>query len=273
MTPMRIHFCLLPAIGFVGCSTSNGDGLGNGNPPSPAALSTAAQLGEKIFKDASVADVVTKLSTASYASDIRALFGEDIFANPAAAFDRLTLALQKYKQEETGDFAPYSSKYVALLGGRTLLSAHELRSLALYNDPQKGNCAGCHPSARGPGGAPPLFTYLTDDNLGVPRNPDIPANADANYFDLGICSPDRTDVVNEHRELCGAFKAPALRNMALTTPYFHNGRFDDLRDVLRFYVQRDIHPEEFYPLDLGGQPLKFNDLPPEYRANVTQYPH
>jgi cytochrome c peroxidase len=223
----------------------------------------------------SVADVVAKLSHASYASDFRALFGQDIFANPEVAFDRAVLALQKYQQEETSAFAPYTSKYDAFLAGRTLFSGQELRGLALYNDPQKGNCAGCHPSSRRPGGAPPLFTDFTYDNLGVPRNPEIPANADPNYFDLGICGPDRTDVVMKHPELCGAFKVPTLRNVALTAPYFHNGRFADLRNVLRFYVRRDTNPEDFYPLDPGGQPLKFNDLPPEYQANVntTEVPY
>jgi cytochrome c peroxidase len=225
--------------------------------------------------NASIADVVTKLSHASYAADFRALFGDDIFNAPDAAFDRVVLALQKYQQEETGDFAPYTSKYDAFLAGKTQFSAQELRGFALYNDPQRGNCAGCHPSARGPGGAPPLFTDFTYDNLGVPRNPDIPANADANYFDLGICGPDRTDVAAVRPDLCGAFKVPTLRNVALTAPYFHNGRVATLRETLQFYVRRDTNPEDFYPLDAGGQPVKFNDLPPEYRANVntTEVPY
>ena len=33
----------------------------------------------------------------------------------------------------------------------------------------------------------------------------------------------------------GSFKAPQLRNVALTPPYFHNGGFSDLRQVLDFY--------------------------------------
>ena len=52
----------------------------------------------------------------------------------------------------------FTSKYDALLDGKAVFSAQELRGLALFNDPQRGNCAGCHPSGRGPGGAPPLFT-------------------------------------------------------------------------------------------------------------------
>jgi len=225
--------------------------------------------------NASTAEVAARLSHASYAADFRALFGEGIFTTPEAAFDRARFALQKYQQEETADFAPFTSKYDAFLAGKAVFSAQELRGLALFNDPQRGNCAGCHPSGRGPNGAPPLFTDFTYDNLGVPRNPDIPANADSNYFDLGICGPDRTDAIGERPDLCGAFKVPTLRNIALTAPYFHNGRFATLQDALRFYVRRDTNPEDFYPLDAGGQPLKFNDLPAEYQANVntTEVPY
>jgi cytochrome c peroxidase len=68
---------------------------------------------------------------------------------------------------------------------------------------------------------------------------------------------------------------PTLRNIALTAPYFHNGRFNTLREVLQFYVRRDTNPEEFYPLDASGQPIKFNDLPDNYKANVntTEVPY
>ena len=33
----------------------------------------------------------------------------------------------------------------------------------------------------------------------------------------------------------GSFKAPQLRNVGLTPPYFHNGGTSNLKDVLRFY--------------------------------------
>jgi cytochrome c peroxidase len=225
--------------------------------------------------NATASDVIQKLGHAAYASEFQALFGADIFATPDAAFDRMALALQRYQQEDLADFAPFTSKYDAFLDGHAALTDAELRGLALYNDPTRGNCAGCHPSGRGPNGAPPLFTDFTYDNLGVPRNPDIPANADPDYFDLGICGPDRADVAGIRPDLCGAFKVPTLRNIALTAPYFHNGRFATLREVLRFYVRRDTNPEQFYPPDSSGQPMKFNDLPDLYKANVntTEVPY
>ena len=222
----------------------------------------------------SVPDVAAKLGQAPYAQEFRDTFGQGILSTPDAAFDRMLLALQRF-QEEDPVFAPYSSKYDRFLAGTELLSAQELRGLALFNDPTKGNCASCHPSGRRAGGAPPLFTDFTYDNLGVPRDPDIPANADPSFYDLGLCGPDRSDLVLARPDLCGAFKVPTLRNIALTAPYFHNGRFATLREALEFYVRRDTNPEEFYPLDAGGQAIKYDDLPNAYKKNVntTEVPY
>ena len=103
----------------------------------------------------------------------------------------------------------------------------------------------------------------------MPRNADIHANDTADYFDLGLCGPDRTDIA-AMQELCGAFKVPTLRNVAVSAPYFHNGRFATLLEVVRFYVRRDTNPGEWYPLDpASGLPRKFDDLPPELAANVN----
>ena len=62
---------------------------------------------------------------------------------------------------------------------------------------------------------------------------------------------------------------PTLRNIALTAPYFHNGRFRTLREVVEFYVRRDTNPEEWYPRGTDGLVHKFDDLPPEYAASVN----
>jgi cytochrome c peroxidase len=214
------------------------------------------------------ATVVAKLSRATYASQFQQVFGAGIFSDPESAFSRLQFALQQYQGEDT-DFHPYNSKYDAFLAGKAPLTAQELNGLALFNSQAKAGCAGCHPSAKGSDGLPPLFTDFTYDNLGVPRNMDIPANADPAYYDLGLCGPDRTDLANR-TDLCGAFKVPTLRNIALTAPYFHNGKFSNLKDMVRFYVRRDTNPEEFYPLAADGAVDKFNDLPPQYRNNVNQ---
>ena len=219
------------------------------------------------------AAVVDKLSRAAYIAEFRSLFGAGILRDIDTAFARMQFALAQYEKEDPV-FHSFDSKYDLFLAGNAQLSTSELRGLALYNAPGKGNCAACHPSGRGPGGAPPLFTDFTYDNLGVPRNEAVPGNADPAYYDLGLCGPFRTDLASRG-DLCGAFKVPTLRNVAMTGPYFHNGRFASLNEVVRFYARRDTNPEEWYARAGDGSIVKFDDLPPAYRSNVnvTEVPY
>ncbi len=220
--------------------------------------------------------VVQKLAAATYADDFRRIFGSAIFADATTAFLRARQALEAYEREDSS-FHPYDSKYDAFLSGNATLTAQEIRGLALFQDPNKGNCSGCHPSARGSDGtpnSPPLFTDFTYDNLGLPRNLAIPANADAAYRDMGLCGPFRTDLA-DRRDLCGAFKVPTLRNVATRKVIFHNGAFTSLKDAITFYVQRDTNPEKWYPMGASGAIDKFNDLPPDLTGNVntTEVPY
>jgi cytochrome c peroxidase len=224
--------------------------------------------------NADAADVVAKLARAAYAAEFRAVFGANVLDDADAAFDRLTFAIQRFEIEDPS-FAPYTSRFDAFLAGRTGLTDAELRGFVAFNSTTKGNCAGCHASARGTDGALPLFTDFTYDNLGVPRNRAIPATADPTWFDLGLCGPDRSDGLAASRpDLCGAFKVPTLRNVATRHAFFHNGRFTTLDETLHFYVTRDTDPARWYPT-IDGAIVKFDDLPPAYRGtvNTTEVPY
>jgi len=50
-------------------------------------------------------------------------------------------------------------------------------------------------------------------------------------------------VVNEVNQN-GKFRVPTLRNVAITTPYMHNGVFTDLQAVLDFYNSRNTNPDQ-----------------------------
>lgn len=208
-----------------------------------------------------------KLALAEYADELKQVFGADMFDDEDGAFFRARFAVEAFERTDP-ELHRFDSKYDAFLAGKVMLSPAELRGLALFNRADKGNCQGCHPSARGSDGSPPLFTDYTYDNLGLPRNADIPANADPAYFDLGLCGPVRTDLAGR-TDLCGAFKVPTLRNVATRQAFFHNGLFKTLRDALRFYVRRDTNPEEFYPRDENGVVQKFDDLPLAMHRNVN----
>lgn len=215
----------------------------------------------------SKAAVVARVQQAAYAGAFRLAYGEDIFSRIDEAYAAITDALQAYQLEDT-DFRPFSSKYDAHLRGQAVLSTQESRGLALFNDPAKGNCAACHPSERAADGSHPLFTDFSYDNLGVPRNRELVVNADPGYFDLGLCAQPGGQLA-ARGDLCGAFKVPSLRNVALRQALFHNGHFKTLKDALAFYVQRDTNPEKFYPRRSDGTVDKFDDLPQAYKANVN----
>jgi cytochrome c peroxidase len=255
------------AFHFDGEGTPTGGFFWDGRAQSLADQAGRPFLNPREMANADKAEVVAKLARASYADEFRAVFGADVFQDADGAFQRMTLALQQFELEDPA-FRPFSSKFDEFLRGNATLSQQELRGFLLFNDPRKGNCAACHPSGRSADGSFPLFTDFTYDNLGIPRNPELSQNADPNFFDLGLCAREGGDLA-ARTDLCGAFKVPSLRNVAVRKRFFHNGRFSTLKEALTFYVQRDTNPEKWYPLNPDGTVNKFDDLPPQYRGNVN----
>ncbi len=221
----------------------------------------------------SKASVVAKIARGPYAALFEKVFGVGSLNDPEQAFNQVASAIAAFEQSPS--LSPFRSKFDSYLRGEAPLSPLEAKGFELFKNPEKGNCLACHAgneTSKNP--ADWLFTDYTYDNLGVPRNQQIPANQSSEHYDLGLCkqnglatkSPANFDI----ESLCGAFKVPTLRNVAVTAPYMHNGYFDNLRDVVKFYVTRDTHPELWYPKDARGQVLKFNDLPAQYHGNVNQ---
>ncbi|MEO8303683.1 MAG: cytochrome c peroxidase [Betaproteobacteria bacterium] len=219
-------------------------------------------VSELEMNNVDVPSVVAKVSRSSYADLFKDEWGTDIFSRPDDAFTAIVVSIEAFEQTER--FHPFTSKYDKYIQGKAQFTAAETRGLALFMDPDKGNCVGCHvadPTSKDPRDS--LFTDFTYDNLGVPRNTAIPANADPAFFDLGLCGPKRVPP-SDDTSLCGAFKVPTLRNAARKPALMHNGFFKDLKTLVAFYVTRDTDPARWYP---GG--LKFDDLPPGYRGNVN----
>ena len=209
----------------------------------------------------SAAAIVEQVRGGAHAQCVKSTFGADVFDDSRKAFKAVLMSLEVFQQSPR-EFYPYNSRYDSWLRGHGRLSDTETRGLKWFNDPHGGNCANCHPSQIR-NGAFPQFTDYGLIALGVPRNAQLPANEDPSYFDLGLCGPQRTDL-KDHAQYCGLFKAPSLRNVTLRHTFFHNGVFHDLRQVVDFYVERDSHPDKFYP---KGQ--TFNDLPAQYHGNIN----
>lgn len=228
-------------------------------------------LNPREMNNANPASVVSKVRSASYAVIFRSVFGNTALDDDGRAFQLIAESIASY--EQSARFHRFSSKFDDYLRQKGQLDPTEARGLELFEDPQKGNCIACHmgnPHSRNP--TDWLFTDFTFDALGLPRNAQIPDNADPGSFDLGLC--DRTDLMSKAPSgfdidsVCGAFQVPSLRNVALTAPYGHNGVFATLRDVVSFYATRDTNRDRWYPKS-AGHARAFDDLPARYLANVN----
>lgn len=208
------------------------------------------------------AAVVSRLRASPNAAAMRTAFGPHVLDDPKLAWNGVLLALEVF-QQNPADFYPFSSKYDAYLKAKVQLSPAEKRGLAVFNDAGKGNCASCHLSAI-KRGAYPLFTDFGLIAIGVPRNPHIPANAKADYRDLGMCGPLRTDL-QTRPEYCGRFRTPSLRNVSRRPVFFHNGVYTTIADAVRFYALRDTAPQRAY-----GRLGRFADLPEKYQDNLNR---
>jgi cytochrome c peroxidase len=133
------------------------------------------------------------------------------------------------------------------------LSDAELQGLAVFNDPNRADCASCHSLQPGPDGYP-LFTDFGYDNIGVPKNPANPFysmppawNPDGeNWVDYGLggflkSAGYPADVYGPEK---GKHKVPTLRNVDrrpspdVVKAYGHNGFFKSLEDIVFFYHWR-----------------------------------
>ena len=174
--------------------------------------------------------VAGKLRRAPYATRFVELFGAGVLKNQRLLIAEAMFAVARYQVEEPS-FHPYTSKYDYWLEGKARLSESELRGLQAFNDPDKANCAGCHTSAPTRDGLPPLFTDHQYEALGAPRNAELANNRDPNYFDLGVCGPNRTDMP-EQTQYCGNVMTPTRRKTAGRHALLPNGLFRQLERVL-----------------------------------------
>ncbi len=104
-------------------------------------------------------------------------------------------------------------------GYHQALTRDEIEGLNLFRS-FVARCSECH--------TPPLFTNQEVAVIGTPEPEGLP-------FDEGEggWTGDKTQR--------GGFKVPTLRNIALTAPYMHSGRFDNLREAVSFYTEGRGH--------------------------------
>ncbi|WP_343608459.1 cytochrome-c peroxidase [Chryseobacterium oranimense] len=96
----------------------------------------------------------------------------------------------------------------------------------------KANCATCHFAPHFSGLVPPFFNENESEVLGITKKTvnQLPIELDS---DLGR---GNSPVKKEKSWIYDySFKTVTVRNIALTRPYFHNGAFNTLEEVIDFY--------------------------------------
>ena len=157
-------------------------------------------------------NVVAKLARAKY--DYAAAFTR-AFGAPEITPEKIGLALEQYVLVQTS----FNSKFDRVQRGEAQFTAEEQRGFELFAteyDPRRGqygaDCFHCH------GG--PLFQSQGFANNGL---------------DDVFTDPGRAKITGRDADL-GKFAVPSLRNIALTGPYMHDGRFKTLDEVIEHYA-------------------------------------
>lgn len=133
-----------------------------------------------------------------YPAEFEKAFGEAQVSTP-----NLLRAMAQFQ----GSIVSATSKYDKYIAGKLSFSEKELRGLELF----EAKCTPCH--------APPLFSDWSFRNNGLQI-----ATADEGRMRITTDSADY-----------GKFRVPSLRNVRLTNPYMHDGRFFTLKQVLDHY--------------------------------------
>lgn len=133
------------------------------------------------------------------------------FGSEEVTFERITKAVAQFLRT----LVTANSKFDRYLRGEAQLTDQEWRGYVLFTTEEGADCFHCH------GGAgTPLFTTNLFYN---------------NALDAVSADPyDRYSVTGDERDH-GAYRAPSLRNVEVTAPYMHDGRFSTLDEVLEFY--------------------------------------
>lgn len=168
------------------------------------------------------------------------------FGSEEVTFERMAKAVAQFIRSIISS----NSKFDAYLRGSAQLSPNELNGYVLFMTEEGADCFHCHG-----GDGNPLFTSNLFYNNGK----------DQVFTD----TRDRFAVTGDPMDI-GAYRAPTLRNIELTGPYMHDGRFATLDAVIEFYssglkLSPSISPLMHKAADGGAQLL------PQEKADLKAF--
>lgn len=180
----------------------------------------------------SLENVVKKLQAhPRYPSLFKKVFGTDSIT---------TQNLGKALAQFMGAMVSSNSKYDQVLAGKATFSEAEKSGLETF----RSKCASCH--------SEPLFTDHSFRNIGLKPG-------------AGIADEGRKTITRLDSD-SGKFRVPSLRNIEVTAPYMHDGRFWNLETVL------DHYSESPYPSSTLDPELKLGiPLSPIEKSNLIAF--
>ena len=168
----------------------------------------------------------------------------DLFKNAFGTSDITTDRISKALSQFLRSIVSFNSKYdQGLASNFSNFTSQELQGKQLLI---RLNCVECHSDLTTLGsGTHPTFIIVENSgfNTGFGSNNAL----DLNYTDNGI--GEKTGLAKD----MGTFKMPTLRNVALTAPYMHDGRFQTLEQVVDHYNKgAKKHPNIGVQIPNGG---------------------
>lgn len=153
--------------------------------------------------DETLASVVAKLRMVpSYTAMFKAAYGDSIITG-----EHVLKAISQFMLT----IVSADSKYDKVIRGEEVFNEYEARGYTLF----KTNCASCHKE--------PLFTNGSFENNGLP-------------LDSTLNDGGRIRITHNIKDSL-KFKVPTLRNVEVSYPYMHDGRFRNLQMVLFHYTE------------------------------------
>jgi len=178
-----------------------------------------APIGEPAEMDMDLAELIEYLqSETEYPQEFEKAFGTDSIDT-----QKFLLALTKFQGAIVSD----GSRYDQYLLGEFSLNEQQENGLHIF----EAKCSSCHSGV-----------LQTDGSF---RNNGL----DSVFNDLGRAR------ITSNAEDNGKFRVPSLRNVALTNPYMHDGRFATLPQVLDHYSEGIVNSPTLDAELTGGIPL------------------
>ena len=201
--PTGTHHAMLPLVNLAWNTT----GLGwNGGVATLEDMVLAA-VTSPVEIDADTNQVVRFLQNTK---DYPPLF-EKAFGSREITFVNIERAIAQFVRSLVSS----NSKFDRYLRGEEQLNQDELEGYLLFVTEDGADCFHCHG-----GGGNALMTTNLFYNNGLDYESDDPE--------------DRASITGNSMDQ-GCYKAPTLRNIAVSAPYMHDGRFTTLDEVINFY--------------------------------------